>query len=65
MMMCWARRSSKTAWVSLPGSVKVTMPLRHWLLPLRVSLGIYREAVKLLVRRARFFPHPKRRDLRV
>jgi DUF1365 family protein len=38
----------------------VTMPLRHWLQPLRVSLGIYREAAKLLLRRAKFFPHPKR-----
>jgi DUF1365 family protein len=36
----------------------VTMPLRHWLMPLRVSLGIYREAAKLALRRARFFPHP-------
>jgi DUF1365 family protein len=42
----------------------VTMPLRHWLLPLRVSLGIYGEAVKLLVRRARFFPHPGRGRIR-
>ena len=38
----------------------VTMPLRHWLLPLRVSIGIYREALKLFLRRARFFPHPNR-----
>jgi DUF1365 family protein len=38
----------------------LTMPLRHWLMPLRVSLAIYREAAKLLIRRARFFPHPER-----
>jgi uncharacterized protein len=42
----------------------VAMPLRHWLLPLRVSLGIYREAAKLWIRRARFFPHPKREQSR-
>jgi DUF1365 family protein len=43
----------------------VTMPLRHWLMPLRVSLGIYREAAKLLIRRARFFPHPDRGTVRI
>jgi DUF1365 family protein len=39
----------------------VTMPLRYWLMPLRVSIGIYREAAKLLLRRTRYFPHPQRR----
>jgi DUF1365 family protein len=46
--------------VALDRRRAVTMPLRHWLMPLRVSVGIYREAVKLFFRRARFFPHPKR-----
>jgi DUF1365 family protein len=40
----------------------VTMPLRHLLMPLRVSIGIYREAAKLALRRARFFPHPHGKD---
>jgi DUF1365 family protein len=50
--------------VPLDRRTAVTMPLRHWLMPLRVSLGIYREAVKLFFRRARFFPHPKREGSR-
>jgi DUF1365 family protein len=46
--------------VSLDRRSAVTMPIRHWLQPLRVSFAIYREAVKLFFQRARFFPHPKR-----
>ena len=38
----------------------VTMPARYWLLPLRVSVGIYREALKLLLRRTRVHRHPAR-----
>jgi DUF1365 family protein len=38
----------------------VAMPARHWLLPLRVSLGIYREALRLWRRRAPFHRHPGR-----
>lgn len=33
---------------------------RHPLMPLRVSAGIYRQAVGLLVRRAPFCRHPRR-----
>jgi hypothetical protein len=36
----------------------VAMPARYWLLPLRVSAGIYREALRLLLRRTPVFRQP-------
>lgn len=41
----------------------VTMPARYWLLPLRVSTGIYREALRLLLRRTPVHRHPTKRRL--
>ena len=41
----------------------VAMPARYWLLPLRVSAGIYREALKLLLRRTPVSRHPAKRRL--
>jgi DUF1365 family protein len=41
----------------------VTTPLRHLFLTLRVSLGIYREAIRLWLRRAPFHRHPAKRRM--
>lgn len=46
--------------VALDRRRAVTMPVRHWLLPLRVSAGIYLEAAKLWLRGAPVHRHPRR-----
>jgi DUF1365 family protein len=44
--------------VPLDDRSAVAMPARYWLLPLRVSAGIHREALRLFLRRTPVYRHP-------